>query len=130
MEVRWNRDLEFQTLGRGGVTGTLDGAGAAGASPMEGLLMALAACMGIDVADILNKMRVAFDGMAVRAEGDRRAEPPRRFTAIRLTYEVEGVPVEAHGKLERAVDLSREKYCSVLHTLQSDMDVSIRIEAV
>lgn len=129
VEVRWDQDQTFETFGRSGESGTLDGRGAAGPSPMEALLMSLAACMGIDVADMLTRMRVAFDGLAVRAEGDRRAEPPRRFTAIRLIYQVQGVSEEAQGKLQRAVDLSRDKYCSVLHSLQSDLDISIRIDA-
>jgi putative redox protein len=64
----------------------------------------------------------------VRAEGYRRSEPPRRFTAIRLTYRARGVPEADREKLQRAVDLSRETYCSVLHTLQPDLDLDILIE--
>ncbi len=129
VEVRWTEALQFEAVGERGSRAMLDSAGAAGPSPMEALLMALAACMGIDVVDILNKMRVPFDGLSVRTEGDRRADPPRRFTAMRLVYVVTGVPEDSHGKLQRAVDLSRDKYCSVLHTLDPDMDLSIRIEA-
>lgn len=106
----------------------MDGEGVAGATPMETLLIALASCMGADVVDILTKMRVPFDGISVRVEGDRRAEPPRRYTAIRLTYEASGVPDDAQAKLQRAIDLSRDTYCSVLHTLQPDVDLLIRIE--
>jgi putative redox protein len=108
---------------------TVDGDGAAGPSPMETLLISLAACMGADVVEILTKMRVPFDGLAVRIEGDRRPDPPRRYTALRLAYETAGVPEDQRDKLQRAVDLSRDKYCSVLHTLHPDLDVSIRIEA-
>jgi putative redox protein len=96
---------------------------------MEGLLIALASCMGIDVVDMLNKMRVPFEGLVVRAEGDRRPEPPRRYTAIRLVYEARGVAEDAEPKLQRAVDLSRDRYCSVLHTLHPDLDLSIEIES-
>lgn len=128
VEVRWDRALVFEGAGRSGVPVVMDGNSAAAASPMESLLMALASCMGIDVVDILNKMRVAFDGLAVRADADRRADAPRRFTAIRLIYEVEGVTEAAQPKLQRAIDLSRERYCSVLHTLQPDIELSIRID--
>jgi len=129
VEVRWLEALRFEAAGARGARVVMDSEGAAGASPMESLLMAVASCMGIDVVDILNKMRVPFDGLTVRAEGDRRADPPRRFMAIRLVYEVGGVAEGDHGRLQRAVDLSQDKYCSVLHSLNSEMDVSIRIEA-
>jgi putative redox protein len=95
---------------------------------MEMLLMSLAGCMGVDVVDILTKMRVPLGGLAVRVEADRRKEPPRRLLAVRLTYRVEGVPASDRGKLQRAIDLSRERYCSVLHSLQPDLDLDIRIE--
>lgn len=127
--VRWDQALRFEATGGGGVPTVVDGDGAAGASPVESVLIALASCMAADVVDLLNKMRVPFSGLAVSAEGDRRPEPPRRYTAVRLLYEVDGVAPASRDKLQRAVDLSREKYCSVLHTLRPDLDLSVRIEA-
>lgn len=129
VEVRWDEGLRFEGVGRSGIPVVMDSGGAAGASPVEALLMALASCMGIDIVDMLNKMRVPFTGLRVEVEGDRRADPPRRFTAVRLVCHAEGIAEEAGPKLQRAVDLSRDKYCSVLHTLQPDLDLSIRIEA-
>lgn len=129
VEVHWDQALVFEGAGRSGMPLVMDGGGTMGPSPMESLLMALASCMGIDVVDILKKMRVEFDGLAVRADADRRPEPPRRFTAIRLTYEVRGVADDAQPKLQRAIDLSRDRYCSVLHSLDPDMALSIRIQA-
>lgn len=128
VEVRWAADLRFEAVGRGGTPVVVDGKGSAGASPMESLLIALASCMAIDVVDILKKMRVPFSGLTVRADGDRRPEPPRRYTAIVLVYQVAGLPEDGDAKLQKAIDLSRDKYCSVLHTLQPDLDLSIRIE--
>lgn len=129
VEVRWDHGLQFEATGRSGVSSVIDGDGEAGASPVESLLIALASCMGADVVELLNKMRVPFGGLSVKAEGDRRPDPPRRYTAIRLVYRAEGVAEDAHAKLHRAVDLSRATYCSVLHTLQPDLDLSIRIDA-
>jgi len=129
VEVRWDAGLRFEAMGRSGVPTIVDGESEAAPSPMESLLIALASCMGIDVVDMLNKMRVPFEGLVVRAEGDRRAEPPRRYTAIRLVYEVQGVSEDAGPKLQRAVDLSRDRYCSVLHTLHPDLDLQVEIEA-
>jgi putative redox protein len=91
------------------------------------LLLSLAGCMGVDVVDILNKSRVPLEALRVEVEGDRAPEPPRRFEAIRLTYHVRGPSDADQGKLERAVQLSKDKYCSVLHTLRPDVDLDVRI---
>lgn len=130
VEARWVEDQKFEATGGGGVPVALDGRQTTGPSPMEALLIGVATCMGADVVDILTKGRVAFDGLTLRAEGDRRRDPPRRYTAIRLTYELSGVAAEANGKLQRAVDLSRDRYCSVLHSLDPDIEVSIEVETV
>lgn len=129
VEARWTGGLRFETSGKAGVAVLVDGDGEAGPSPVEALLIGLAACMAADVVEILTKMRVPLEGLTVRAEGDRRSEPPRRYTAIRLVYRAEGVAAGDAAKLGRAVDLSRDKYCSVLHTLRPDVDVSVRIES-
>jgi putative redox protein len=128
VEVQWDGGLRFEAAGRGGVPIITDGDAAAGPSPMECLLVGLAGCMAVDVVDIMNKMRVPLSGLVVRAEGDRRSEPPRRFVAVRLIYRAEGVAEADLPKLQRAVDLSRETYCSVLHSLQPDIDLDVRIE--
>lgn len=128
IEAHWDSGQRFEARGRSGVAIVLDGNTAAGPSPTEALLMSLAACMGADAVDILQKMRVPMTGLAVRAEGDRRSEPPRRYLAIRLAFTAEGLSAADLPKLERAIALSRETYCSVLHTLQPDLDLTIRIE--
>lgn len=128
VEARWDGAMRFEAAGKSGVPVVVDGDQAEGPSPMESLLIGLATCMGADVVDMLGKMRVPFDGLAVRVEGDRRGDPPRRYTAIRLAYGVSGVPEESEEKLQRAVDLSRDKYCSVLHSLRPDVEISIRID--
>jgi putative redox protein len=84
--------------------------------------------MAVDVVEIVNKMRVPLTGLAVEVEGERRAEPPRRFTAIRLKYITNGVAADDEAKVWRAIDLSRDKYCSVWHTMKDDIDLSIALE--
>lgn len=128
VEARWDGGLRFEGLGKAGTPVTLDGDGEAGLTPVETLALALVTCMAADVVDILGTMRVSLEALTVRVEGDREAEPPRRYTAMRLLYRPRGVPESDRGKLDRAVDLSRQKYCSVLHTLRTDLDLSIRIE--
>jgi putative redox protein len=129
VDSRWLGGLRFEATGRAEVPVVVDGDGKEGPTPMETLLVSLVACMGSDVVDILTKMRVPFDALAVRVEGDRRPEPPRRYTALRLMYRVEGVPDGDAEKLQRAVTLSRETYCSALHSLRPDIEVSIHIES-
>ncbi len=124
VRLSWTGEgLRFRGGREGGPEVTVDGQGVAGPSPMQTLLLALAACSGADVVDILGKMRVPLAGLEVTIEGDRVAAAPRRFTAIRMRYLARGLPVEAEARLRHAVELSREKYCSVLHTLRPDVVV-------
>lgn len=106
----------------------VDGDSATGPSPMELVLMAVAACMAIDVRVILEKGRVPFDSLDVTAEGERRESPPRHYSGLRLVFSVTGVPPASRPKVERAIELSREKYCSVLFSLRRDIPVEIVIE--
>lgn len=94
---------------------------------MDALLLSLAGCMGIDVLMILEKGRVPVTAMEVEVTGERPDAPPRRFLSLALEYRIEGPGPEHEARLERAVALSRDKYCSVFHTLRPDLDVEIRI---
>lgn len=128
MEValEWSGEgLRFESNLAGGIT--IDGDGEAGPSPMQSLLLGLAGCMAVDVMLILQKMRAAPEGLRVSVAGVRAPEPPRRFTEIDLVYETRGGEAVTPEKLERAIELSREKYCSVLHTLRTDIAVNIEI---
>jgi putative redox protein len=129
VRLRWAADGQRYTGGRvGGPEVVIDSDGEAGPSPTTALLLALAGCMAVDVIDIAAKMRIAVTGLEVEAAGERRPEPPRRFTAIRLRYVVDGVAPADEAKVWRAVELSRDKYCSVWHTLKDDIDLSIAVE--
>lgn len=97
---------------------------------MELVLSAAAGCMAIDVKSILEKGRVPLDSLEIVARGERAEEPPRRFTALRLVVRVSGVPFTARAKVERAIQLSQEKYCSVLFSLRQDIPVEVVLEGV
>ncbi|MGQ0562783.1 MAG: OsmC family protein [Gemmatimonadota bacterium] len=101
-----------------------DGDGVAAHSPVQQLLLSLASCTAADVIEIAGKMRVPISGLEVEAEGDRNAEPPRYFKAIRLRYTARGVSAADRSRIERAIALSHEKYCSVLHSLRKDLAFS------
>ncbi|HEX7117625.1 MAG TPA: OsmC family protein [Longimicrobiales bacterium] len=128
VNLRWTGDgLRFEGGADTAAVVPVDGGGEAGARPTELLLLGLAGCMGVDIVDILGKMRVPLEGLDIRVEGDRAAEPPRRFVRIRILCDVRGVSDADEAKLQRAIALSKEKYCSVLHTLRPDCE--IRTEA-
>ena len=123
--LEWEKQgLLFRGGAEGGPDVRVDGNTKEAISPVQSMLVSLVACTAADVIDILEKMRVAVGGLRVRAEGDRAAQPPRRYTAIRLVYEVEGLAAEAEEKLHRAIQLSHEKYCSVMHSLRPDIEIS------
>ncbi len=83
-----------------------------GFSPMELLLVSLAGCTAMDVISILEKKRQEVTDFEVRVQGERAQEHPKVFTHITLEYIVTGHHVE-QAAVERSVELSATKYCSV-----------------
>lgn len=130
VRLRWTEGRTFVGGADGVPEITIASGGGQAPSPTQLLLVSLAGCMGIDVVDILAKSRVPLESLEVEVEGEREESPPRYFSAIRLTYRVRGPREEDRPKLDRAVQLSKDKYCSVLHTLRSDLDLEVRIERV
>ena len=127
--LRWTgEDLVFHGTSGGSPEIVVDSANEAGMSPMRLLLLSVAGCMAIDVLMILEKSRVPVETLEVDVSGDRAEDPPRKYESLRLTYRVTGPAEEHQAKLQRAVDLSRDTYCSVLHSLRPDLDLTIRIE--
>ncbi len=121
--LAWEHDLVFRGGEAGGPTTVIDGDNAAAPGPMLTLLLAAAACSGADVVSILEKMRVTLRDFRIEATGTRREEHPRRYTAIDLTFHLRGDGLD-EAKARRAVELSIEKYCSVLHSLAPDIQVT------
>lgn len=129
VNLEWTGGLRFRGGREGGAALTVDGDGAEGPSPMETLLLALAGCTAADVVEIGRKMREPLEGASfrVRVEGERAPEPPRRYTRVRLRYTWRGAGL-SRANLERAIRLSQEKYCSVLHTLRPDLELEWTLE--
>ena len=115
--------MEFDAGREAGPRMKIDGDGRAAPSPMTTLLIAIAACTASDIVDIAGKMRVSIGSFAVDTEGDRREQPPRRYTNIRMVYTLGGVADADRDKIHRAVQLSHEKYCSALHSIREDIEV-------
>jgi len=93
--------------------------------PMELVLTGLCACTATDVVSILRKKREPFAGVEVRAEAERANEPPTVYTSIKLIFTVSG-PVSRQA-VERAVQLSEEKYCSVSAMLRKTASITTEI---
>ena len=127
IELIWEHDLVFG--GRSGdIHLSLDSASVVGLSPMQALGFALSGCMAMDVVHVLTKGRHDLRGLRVDFTGQRATDEPRRFTAITLHYTITGdVPAD---KIERALELSREKYCSVWHSMRQDIELTLTFTVI
>lgn len=100
-----------------------------GARPMELVLMGAGACTAIDVVHILRKARQHVTDCVVELDSERADEDPKVFTRIRMRYIVTGKGL-AHNQVERAIKLSKEKYCSatimLAHTAEITFDFEVR----
>jgi len=98
-----------------------------GVRPGELLLIALAGCTGMDVVSILKKMRVKFDSFQIKARAESAPEYPKVYTRIELNYLISGrdIPPE---KMEKAIELSQSKYCSVGAMLGKTAQISYHYE--
>jgi putative redox protein len=118
--LEWKGGLRFAGPAAGGEI-LLDGDSAAGPSPVQALAFALAGCMAADLVHILTRSRIPPRTLRVTFTGERAPEDPRRFVRVALHFDVGGeVPAE---RIERALALSREKYCSVWHSLRPDIEM-------
>ena len=126
-ELIWSGDLRFGATS--GVTALVtDGDSTAGPSPVQLLAIALAGCISIDVVDIIRKGRHPLTAFRSTVTGTRAPKPPRRLLSAHLQFHVHGnVPRAA---VERAIALSREKYCSVWHSLRQDIELTTGFEIV
>jgi putative redox protein len=127
VDLSWLGDLRFAVVSDR-ATMTLDSAGVAGPSPVQALGAALAGCMTTDVAYILVKGRHPLRGLRSHLVADRAQDEPHRFLRMTLHLSVEGeVPPDA---IERAIALSRDKYCSVWHSMRQDIEFHVTFDAV
>jgi putative redox protein len=121
-ELTWTSDLSFRATS-GGSELVIDSNSKAGPSPMQTLAMSLAGCMAIDVVDIIKKGRHDLRGLKVTFTGLRSGTPPKRYEEITLHYIIEGdVPAAV---VDRAIALSREKYCSVWHSMRQGIQLTV-----
>ncbi len=122
LDLTWIGELKFAGVSDR-ASMIVDSAGVAGPSPMQALGFALAGCMTTDVAHILTRGRHAFRALRSRLVADRAPDDPHRIVRVSLKIVVEGsVPPDA---VDRAIALSRDKYCSVWHSMRQDIEFTI-----
>ncbi len=128
--VSWNGELSFTGTNAKGHQTMFDGKTQTAASPVEILLEALGACMAVDVVVVLEKSRTPATRIEVTLEGDRHSPEPRYFTAMRPRFDVWGDGIKPNA-VARSLRLSLTKYCSVFHSLRSDLvlQASYRVHA-
>jgi putative redox protein len=125
LSLDWQGDLRFASSA-GSPAIQLHSSTHGVSSPPQALAYAVMACMGMDVVHVLQKGRHDLRALTIRFEGERAEDHPRRFVRMRLVFVVTG-SIERHV-IERAIGLSREKYCSVWHTIRSDVELETAIE--
>ena len=98
-----------------------------GARPKELMLSALAGCTGMDVVSILKKMRVPFTGLSIRVEAEMTEDHPKHYNKMHVIYEFTGNDLQL-DQLQKAVELSQEKYCGVSFVYKKAMEVTYEIQ--
>ena len=97
-----------------------------GVRPKPLMLVSLGGCTGMDVISILKKMRVEVEDFNVSVEADMTEEHPKHYNKMKIIYSFKGKDLPRE-KIEKAVDLSEEKYCGVQAVYKQAMDISTEI---
>lgn len=125
--LTWQRDLYFLGTTQRGYEVEFDVKYEEGCSPTETLLLSIAGCISIDVVHILQKMRCDITTYEMTAEGTRHLSPPQYYQSVDLMIHVSGKGLTP-AKIDRAIDLSLNKYCSVYHSLRKDLAVNVKYQ--
>jgi len=121
----WKKKHEFESR-QGDNSFKIDGNREKGVSPKSLLLSGLAGCSGIDVVDILTKMRVEFSDLEIETEATQTEEPPKVFTEVVVTYKIKTDKANEE-KVRKAIELSMDKYCGVSAMLKKNSPVNYKL---
>jgi len=131
ISLRWTGEGMAFDAGAGSYPSVrVDGRSEQGPSPMELLLGCVAGCMAIHLRTILEKGRVPLSELEIVAEGERAQTEPRRFVRASLHFRLAGPAAGDEPGIARAIQLAREKYCSVLHSLDPDLPLETSFERI
>jgi putative redox protein len=129
ISMNWLNNMAFETVVNGHkiiIDAAEDHGGQnLGPRPKAFMLVALGGCTGMDVVSILKKMRVDYKSLEIVIEGDTAEEHPKKFLSMKVIYNFTGhdLPLD---KIQKAVDMSRDKYCGVYASYKD----SIKIEHI
>ena len=121
--LEWDKDLIFNVRTQMGYEIEYDANLQWGCSPTETLLTSVAGCMAIDVFYFLKRMRADITSFKIDFTGVRKPDPPQYYKSIDLLIKVNGEGITSK-KMDRAISLSHDKYCSVYNALRSDIEVT------
>ncbi len=124
-DLTWLGDLRFETaLERSSMT--LDSTGVTGPSPVQALAAALGGCMSMDLVHVIMRGRHSLKALRTHVVAHRASDNPKRIVRAEIRFSIDGdVPVAA---ARRAIELSRDKYCSVWQSLRPDIGLEVAIE--
>jgi putative redox protein len=131
INVEWIENMAFKTVVNGHefVIDAVEKVGGEdrGPRPKPLMMASLAGCTGMDVVSILKKMRVELDYFNVVVEAELTEEHPKHFIKMHVIYEFKGNDLPM-AKLEKAIDLSEERYCGVSATYKQTMELTSEIK--
>lgn len=122
--ITWEKELIFHGRTQRGEEIDYDAAFQWGCSPTETLLLSIGGCLAIDVVSFLQKMRCEISTFRMDLSGERKPDPPQYYKSVELVMHISGENI-TEKKVERAISLSQEKYCSVYHSLRPDIEVKV-----
>ena len=124
-DLTWQGELRFRAQS-GAATVDVDGDSGDALSPVQALAVSLASCMATDVAHVLRRARLPLAALRAHLVAERAPQHPHRFVKVDLRFTLEGdVPDD---RVERAIALSRDTYCSVWHSLRQDIEFTTSFE--
>ena len=131
VQLKWNKGFQFTARDELGHEIILDtkkevGGAETGFQPIDLIMVSLAGCMAFDIVSILQKKRVDLKSFVAEVEGERYFEHPKRYTKIVVKFKANN---EVNNEdINRAFEISRDKYCSVLATFKNPPAIEFKIE--
>ena len=125
--ITWEGGMRFRGGSAQGPTTLVDADGTEAPGPMVTLLLAAGACAGADIVSILEKMQVTLKAFSFDVVGRRAPDHPKRYLTIHFAYRFKGQGLD-EAKARRAIDLSHQKYCSVIHSLNTDIAITYELK--
>ena len=126
-KLKWTDGMQFVGRAGEGPAVIMDSSdGGSGPSPMQMVLLGVAGCTAIDVVSIMEKKRADIARFEITIDGEQAEEHPKRFTGIKIVYKLYGRDIKPKA-IEQAIDLSENKYCSAMASLNAEVQHAYEI---